>query len=281
MPKALRIQHGSFGRAALLDLGHSLVVHAHPQSHMVIKVGGGDAGFTVDGEKVSLTRHRMALINDWEVHSYDHLSEHGHSLILALYLERQWLNLQRLAVTAVSYFPVSSIELNDSMLTIIDEITRLMLVEPEGHANCELLLSCLLRQVDQVCANSHQRVSGLVKTSQESELDRRLTRCIEWMQENLSSRTPVEDVVSRFGLSRAHAFYLFQRHFGMGPVAYWNVLRMEHAIHQLQGQKPAPIGGIAADLGFESQGNFTRFFRGIQGVAPRDYQSAAKLRRMA
>ena len=280
MPKAIRVQHGDFGRVALLDLDHSLVVHAHPQSHMVIKVGGTDAGFTVDGQRVPLTRRHLALINDWEPHSYDHAPRAGSSLILALYLERQWLDLQRLAVTSVRRFPLPGIEAGDGLLDIIDTLTRTLLVEPDGQADWALLLSRLLRQVDETCAVSPGPRPWDDEELNDGELDRRLARCIEWMRQNLSSREPIEAVVSRFGLSRPHVFYLFQRRFGMGPAAYWNVLRMEHAIGKLQG-KGTPIGHIAADLGFESQGNFTRFFRGIQGVAPRDYQAAARRQRRA
>lgn len=184
--------------------------------------------------------------------------------------------MQRLAVIATSRFPIPGIAVNDSMLVIIDEITRLMLVESEGQANCELMLSRLLREVDHTCSLSHQQHPFKSCNSDASEVDKRLARCIEWMRANLSSRKPIEAVVAHFGLSRSHAFYLFETHFSMGPVAYWNVLRMEHAIGQLHRIRPAPISGVAGDLGFESQGNFTRFFRGIQGVAPRDYQNAAK-----
>lgn len=281
MPKAIRIQHGSFGRVALLDLDHSLVVHAHPQSHVVIKVGGAEAGFTVDGQRVPLTRRQLALINDWEPHSYDHVPRAGNTLVLALYLERQWLDVQRLAVTPARRFTFPGIEASDALLEVIDELTQTLLIEPEGRAECDLLLSRLLRRIDETCATCPGRRPWLEKPLTQEEVDRRLSRCIEWMRENLASREPIETVVSRFGLSRPHGFYLFQRQFGMGPAAYWNVLRMEHAIRLLQAHTSTPIGHIAADLGFESQGNFTRFFRGIQGVGPRDYQMAARQRRQA
>ncbi len=281
MSKALRVQHGSFGRVALLDLNDSLIVHAHPQSHMVIKIGGADAAFVVGDHSVQLTRRRLALINDWEPHRYQHKAPGASTLVLALYLERQWLDLQRLAVTSTHSFPVPQLEADDQLLGAIDALSSQLLFQADGVENCEFALSNVLRLVDCGCALQPGPRLLMDPPKSQAEVDRRLARCVEHMRNNLSCRQPIEEVVAQFGLSRPHAFYLFQRHFGMGPAAYWNVLRMEYAIFQLQSRPDSPISHIAAELGFESQGNFTRFFRGVQGVAPKDYQSAAWLRRVA
>ena len=275
--KAWRVEHGSFGRVALLDLDDSLTVHAHPQSHMVIKVGGADAAFVVGDQTVQLTRRNLALINDWEPHSYQHRAPGANTLVLALYLERQWLDLQRLAVTAASSFPVPQLDPSDELLAAIDTLSSQLLLQANGMADCELALSAVLRLVDRGCAMKPGPRMFMDPPQSHADGDRRLARCVDHMRQNLSSRRPIEEVVAQFGLSRPHAFYLFRYQFGMGPAAYWNVLRMEHAIAQLQTRRDTPISHIAADLGFESQGNFTRFFRGVQGVAPRDYQSAARL----
>ena len=47
MSTALRIVHGSFGRVALLDMDESLVRHAHPHCHVLLKVEGADTQFLV------------------------------------------------------------------------------------------------------------------------------------------------------------------------------------------------------------------------------------------
>ncbi len=51
MSTALRIAHGVFGRVALLDMDWSLVRHAHPHCHVLLKVEGADTQFVV-GDKV-------------------------------------------------------------------------------------------------------------------------------------------------------------------------------------------------------------------------------------
>ena len=51
MSIALRIAHGHFGRVALLDMDCSLVRHAHPHCHVLLKVEGADTQFVV-GDRV-------------------------------------------------------------------------------------------------------------------------------------------------------------------------------------------------------------------------------------
>ena len=54
MTKALSILRGGFGRVALLDMDISLVDHAHPHCHLILKVDGPDQNFVVEGKPVPL-----------------------------------------------------------------------------------------------------------------------------------------------------------------------------------------------------------------------------------
>ena len=95
MSTALRIAHGAFGRVALLDMDQSLVRHAHPHCHVLLKVEGADTQFAV-GEKVyPLTSQTAVLVNGWQPHSYLHVPARPRTLILALYIEPDWLTAFR------------------------------------------------------------------------------------------------------------------------------------------------------------------------------------------
>ena len=72
MSTALRIAHGAFGRVALLDMDRSLVRHAHPHCHVLIKADGADTQFAVGDDLVPLTDKQAVLINTWEPHAYVH-----------------------------------------------------------------------------------------------------------------------------------------------------------------------------------------------------------------
>ena len=95
MSTALRIAHGAFGRVALLDMDRSLVRHAHPHCHVLIKADGADTQFSVGDTRVPLTDTQAVLINTWEPHAYVHDRNRPRTIILALYIEPAWLKTFR------------------------------------------------------------------------------------------------------------------------------------------------------------------------------------------
>ncbi len=95
MSRALRISRGAFGRVALLDMDRSLVRHAHPHCHVLLKIDGDDTQFAVGDHMAPLTDALAVLINAWETHAYLHDPLRRNTLILALYIEPTWLRLFR------------------------------------------------------------------------------------------------------------------------------------------------------------------------------------------
>ena len=95
MSHALRITKGEFGRVALLDMDRSLVRHAHPHCHVLLKIDGDDTQFAVGDRVAPLTDTLAVLINAWETHAYVHDPARRNALILALYIEPRWLRAFR------------------------------------------------------------------------------------------------------------------------------------------------------------------------------------------
>jgi hypothetical protein len=91
MSTALRIAHGNFGRVALLDMDASLVRHAHPHCHVLLKVEGADTQFLVGDTVVPLNDSSAVMVDGWQSHAYVHNPLRPRTLILALYVEPQWL----------------------------------------------------------------------------------------------------------------------------------------------------------------------------------------------
>src|SRR5262245_50870 len=85
-----RIYHGMFGRVVLLDMRHPLIEHAHPQPHIIFKIGGADGAMSVYGRNIPLTAETVVLINAWEPHSYVG-SDGGPAFLLAFFLDPCWL----------------------------------------------------------------------------------------------------------------------------------------------------------------------------------------------
>jgi transcriptional regulator GlxA family with amidase domain len=105
--------------------------------------------------------------------------------------------------------------------------------------------------------------------------DYRVRKAMVFMEQNLDARCTLEQVARSAGLSRPHFFSLFHEQTILTPRIYWNLLRIENAIAQIR--KPeGHLGTVAYNLGFSSQGNFSRFFREHIGVSPMSFRRAVQ-----
>jgi AraC-like DNA-binding protein len=105
--------------------------------------------------------------------------------------------------------------------------------------------------------------------------DFRVRKAVELMKSDICERICFDDLARKVGMSRAHFFALFKEQTRLTPNVYWNMLRMEEARRQLQSSQD-PLMSVACNLGFTTQGNFSRFFRDHVGVPPIQYREAAR-----
>lgn len=274
MSKALRIRHASFGRVAILDLDRPLIVHAHSQSHVLIKVDGSDTTFCVRDRAMPLSAERAVLVNPWEAHSYPHACAPKRAIIIAIYL-----NPRSPSITDEARFPCTSVAVSLAARRLADLLYAELALSADGSADdtyVEQLMPMLLSALT-AGAGSDRDLRATADFSAIG-IDRRLQRAIEYMDEHLDERLDLAQLARHSGLSRPHFFELFRRRFHMTPAVYWNMLRMESAVQTLAGTQ-VPIGSLAIDLGFTAQSNFTRFFRDIQGIGPRQYREASSYAR--
>jgi AraC-like DNA-binding protein len=103
--------------------------------------------------------------------------------------------------------------------------------------------------------------------------DRRIRRAVDALRADPACGDPVAPLAARVGLSRSRFYDLFARCTGLSPGVYCDMLRVEEAVRRLA-KGGDPIRELSADLGFSSQGNFTRFFVRHVGVAPSRYRRA-------
>jgi AraC-like DNA-binding protein len=271
MSKAVRIHHGLFGRVAILDFDRPLVPHAHSQCHVLIKIGGADTIFGVRDEVHPLSDDRAVLVNTWEPHSYPHPPGNTRSVILAIYIEPLWLALHRGGGSQAPRFTQSSVAVSSAIRRVANLLAAELVY---GDGFDVMFVEQAIGELMAEFEPANDTASGPC----EEDLDRRIRRTLGFMREHLDARVELGDLASVVGLSRPHFFELFRRELHMTPNLYWNTLRMEHAVGRLADER-VPVSDVAYSLGFTAQSNFTRFFRDIQGVCPREYQLAvARLR---
>lgn len=98
--------------------------------------------------------------------------------------------------------------------------------------------------------------------------DLRLAR--EYILQNLGERITPESLARTIGLSRFHFSRLFRGSTGESPMRYVQRCRVEHA-KRLIGQGELLMTEIAVSIGFYDQSHFSRWFRKLVGMTPREF----------
>jgi AraC family transcriptional regulator len=279
MSTALRIAHGPFGRVALLNMDRSLVRHAHPHCHVLVKVDGADTQFSVGGDLVALNDHQAVVVNAWEAHAYVHIPEHPRTVILALYIEPEWLKNLRpnwIAGGAPDFFERPAGEVSPHIRRCAMDLAGVMMAEPGAHAALQQLLGDLMIAVIERFTPWRTLSPSLREIDCGNGFDWRVQRMLRQIRLDPHVARDVNSLAKECGLSRAHFYRLFGRSIRMTPHVYINLLRTELAVRSVV-QTAESLSALGERLGFSAQGHFTRFFRDHTGVNPSEFRQVARL----
>ena len=269
MTESIRLFRGPFGHVSLLNVGGNLVTHAHPEIHIVIWLAGC-AGTMAVGSRAVTPEPGVAIgINAFEPHN--HTFEDGEipGQFLAFYIDREWLRVRRNLPAGAMAFTEPAIALDrwlaDAATTLPDR-----LIDGEDEMVGYEVERFIDHVMDAADASRPKRSAETMRGGR----DFRIRKAIALMEANVGERLCFDQVARSVGLSRPHFFALFKEQMSVTPNVYWNTLRIAEAMRCLQSSDESMIS-VACNLGFSSQGNFSRFFREHTGVPPTVYRSAA------
>lgn len=270
MTNSIKLFRGAFGHVSVLTVASDFVTHAHPEAHIIIWLDGAAGEMTIGGDTLRLGPDMAACINSFQPHSHA-LSDAGTpGQFLAFYIDPQWARRRRGLPPGVPLFPSAGLALDKWLYrAAVDLYEGLEEGDADEIANYEIerLIDSLVDAADAARPASRPgRGAGMQ--------DFRVRKAIELMKLNVCERICFDDVARSVGLSRPHFFALFKEQTKLTPNVYWNTLRMEEAVRQLQSRDS--LISVACNLGFTTPGNFSRFFRDHAGVPPTLYREAAR-----
>ena len=102
-----------------------------------------------------------------------------------------------------------------------------------------------------------------------------VNRAVEFIQGNYALSISVEDIARHVGLSRSRLYRLFREQLRLSPVDVLTQVRMRQACMLLR-RRSMSIKAVAASVGYEDQLYFSRRFREIVGMSPREYAQSAE-----
>ena len=109
------------------------------------------------------------------------------------------------------------------------------------------------------------------KESEISKVDRNLTKAVNYMYENLGNDLTLDDVATYMGLSKSYVNLIFKEHTKRSPLEFFTHLKIQQACKYLRLTNMF-IYEISRDLGYEDQYYFSRIFKKVMGVSPKEYR---------
>ncbi|MEZ5751955.1 MAG: AraC family transcriptional regulator [Paracoccaceae bacterium] len=260
-------------------MDRSLVRHAHPHCHVLLKVDGADTGFLVGDSVAELTDEQAVLVNAWTPHAYVHVPDAPRTLILALYIEPAWLGQFRenwIAARDAGFFPRNKGQITPQIRKLARSLATSMVHHPTATGDHERLLGELMIAVIERFTEWRSIGASLREAARTQSVDWRVRKAIDMIRATPGQIDTVERLADVAGMSRANFFRVFESSTGVPPRVFMNVVRLEQAVHA-SAHTDMSFGALSDRLGFSTQGHFTRFFRDHTGVAPSQFRAISRL----
>lgn len=147
--------------------------------------------------------------------------------------------------------------LQEQMLYIVDH----------GTANPTRLIGHGFIFLDQLVESSaHKRTHGEKRLR-----DFYMKEALDFIEQNYQRDISIEEMAAFCGLNRSYFGKIFRNTMGEPPQAFLLHYRMARAAQLLKESK-LPISEISPQVGYANQLHFSRAFKGVYGVSPREYR---------
>lgn len=118
-----------------------------------------------------------------------------------------------------------------------------------------------------------QSSAGKRPQSQRRLRDFYMKEALSFIEQNYQRDISIEEIAAFCGLNRSYFGKVFRDTMGESPQAFLLHYRMARAA-QLLKESTLPISAISAMVSYANQLHFSRAFKSVYGVAPRDYRTA-------
>lgn len=98
-----------------------------------------------------------------------------------------------------------------------------------------------------------------------------VVRAIHYMRENMDEQVSLEVVCRVAGISKFHFIRVFESITGTSPHQFWAALRIQKA--KLMLSRRVSVTEACFAVGYSSLGTFSRIFRELVGIGPKEFQA--------
>ena len=106
--------------------------------------------------------------------------------------------------------------------------------------------------------------------------DERMKQVLRYIHEHIADRIDVEDLANLASITKTYFIRLFKQEFGLSPVLYINLKKVERA-QLLLYTTDCSVKEVAYKLGFSDHSYFIRLFHKVAGITPQEYRRQLRL----
>lgn len=158
-----------------------------------------------------------------------------------------------------------------TVISLFNAVFRACELEPEGY---EFTVRDAMSKIIMLLNGHKEKQAVRVETMQEQ----RLKQMLNWIDEHYMDKVTVEHIAGAVGICVRECQRTFATVIKDTPIKYLMRRRIAIAAEMLKTSNAAN-GEISAQCGFESQSYFTKQFRLIMGVTPKQYQRNVRTNR--
>lgn len=222
----------------------------------------GCGNFYVDGKTYRLQKHQGFLICPDVVTYYEADKENPwtytwvgfHGVKAEQYLK--YAGLDR-------YNPIFTYDKSDFIAQCFDQMVNARRLKRGNEIRLQGLLYLFLSELIEN--------ADISLPDNERQIDLYIKRALQYIEMNYSRDINISDLASYIGLNRSYFSALFKQHLHMPPQEFLVRFRMNKAC-ELMANPALSISDIARSVGYEDPLGFSKMFKKIIGLSPRQYR---------
>lgn len=262
------VEHPLVKRMYLTDVGFFPCAHRHYrerregiEEYIFIFCTEGRGSIIVDEKKYVLRENEAFCIPHYRRHRYYADEEDPWSIL--------WVHFKG---EDVKYFPVEECRiirfLSQNATNRMHFLFDLLFQVLDGNYTLGNFIY-ISQVLSLILAETYDRE----KVNSAQEQNKHVTNVMRYMYKNLGKNLTLEDLVKEFDLSKSYLNAIFQKYTKHAPMDFFINQKMKEACRMLK-TTDLYIYEVAHKMGYTDQYYFSRIFKKVVGVSPREYRNS-------
>lgn len=265
----------SFKMFHIKDTAHKEYNYHYHDFHKILILLSGDVTYCIEGRTYDLRPNDIVLVNSGEVHKPIIRSDAPYERII-IYVSPDYLSeyrdakndlslCLRQAMAEQSHVLRLHSSMNGKLGSTIRELDRSLY--DEDYANelyHHILFLEFMIQLNRAALHNHVEFIG------DSASNDKILAVLDYLNEHLTEDISIDELSSRFFLSRYYLMHTFKEQTGYTIGSYLSTKRLFLARDLIA--KGTPITDVCYACGFHNYSTFSRAYKKSFGESPREYR---------